>query len=423
MMQKTIEPKNIAGTVLAIQSKSAAHRALICAALAKEKCFIRCAKSNKDIEATARCLEALGAHIERTDDGFLVEPAVELAKYPELDCGESGSTLRFMLPIVAALGCGAKFIRRNHLAKRPLSPLYEVLVAHGAELAAVDSEPFSCEGKISGGVYQIDGGVSSQYISGLLLAMPLLGEKCSLEIVGKIESEPYIALTLQMMRKFGVAPQYKERTFYFSGEERYHAPREIAVEGDWSNAAFFLAMGAIKSRDGVTVSGLDLDSAQGDRKIVDILRDFGAKIELDRKNQAVTVKQGTLCAQRIDAAQIPDLVPILAVVAAVAKGTTEIYNAARLRIKECDRLQAMSSNLKLLGADITETADGLVIEGGKALHGNRVFSYNDHRIAMSMAAAALLCEGAVVIEQAEAVSKSYPNFWEDWASLLKEADK
>lgn len=422
-MQKVIEPKNISGTIAAIQSKSAAHRALICAALAKEKCFIHCEKSNKDIEATARCLEAIGARIERTDKGFLVEPIAELKEYPELDCGESGSTLRFMLPIVAALGCGAQFVRRNHLAKRPLSPLYEVLAAHGAELAAVDSEPFSCVGKISGGAYQIDGGVSSQYISGLLLAMPLLEEKCSLEIVGRIESEPYIALTLQMMRKFGVAPQYKNRTFYFSGEEHYHAPGEIVIEGDWSNAAFFLAMGAINSNEGITVQGLDLSSAQGDRKIVDILADFGAEIERDEKNGAITVKKGDLHAQRIDAAQIPDLVPILAVVAAAAKGTTEIYNAARLRIKECDRLQAMSNNLKLLGADIMETADGLVIVGGKALHGNQVFSYNDHRIAMSMAAAALLCEGTVVIEQAEAVSKSYPNFWEDWATLLKEVDK
>lgn len=418
-MQKIINPKSACGTILAIPSKSAAHRALICAALADKKCMIICAETNKDIEATAHCLNALGAHIERTTEGYIVEPLSQVSKRAQLDCGESGSTLRFMLPVAAAIGAETEFIRRNHLKQRPLSPLYEVLCENGAEISPQKEEPLWLKGKIKGGSYQIDGSVSSQYISGLLMALPLLGEKCTLEITGKIESEPYIRLTLQMMEIFGVQPRYENRTFYFDGVTRYQAPEEITVEGDWSNAAFFLAMGALGSADGVGVTGLNLHSAQGDSAIADILAEFGAEVTKDENKGAVRVKKKNLHAIKIDAAQIPDLVPILAVVAAAAEGVTEIYHAERLRIKECDRLQAMYTNLSALGVDITETAEGLKICGGKKLVGAQVDGFNDHRIVMSMAAAALLCEGNVIIDGAEAVAKSYPKFWEDWAKVTE----
>lgn len=419
-MEKTINPQNASGIIQAIPSKSAAHRALICAALSERGCVLKCTESNKDIDATVRCLNALGANISRNENGFTVEPIKEASAQAVLDCGESGSTLRFMLPIAAALGVSAKFIRRNHLKERPLSPLYEVLSEHGAKLSAQEAEPFSSEGKIAGGEYKIDGAVSSQYISGLLMALPLLKEKCSLEIIGKIESEPYIKLTLEMMKKFGVEPKCDGRVFYFTGEERYQAPQEVTVEGDWSNAAFFLTMGALRSDEGITVTGLDLHSAQGDRAIADLLAQFGAYIEKDETHGAVKVTPNKLHAIKIDASQIPDLVPILAVAATVAEGVTEIYHAERLRIKECDRLEAMRVNLTALGAEVYETKDGLVIMGGRGLTGNRVMGYNDHRIVMSMAAAALLCDGAVTIEGAEAVSKSYPKFWEDWKKINKE---
>lgn len=419
-MQKIINPISASGTIRAIPSKSAAHRALICAALADKKCVITCAETNKDIEATARCLNALGADIKRTADGYIVVPLRNVSGRAQLDCGESGSTLRFMLPVAAAIGAEAEFIRRNHLKERPLSPLYEVLGEHGAVMLPQKEEPLYLKGQLKGGCYQIDGSVSSQYISGLLMALPLLEEKSSLKIVGKIESEPYIKLTLQMMEIFGVHPRYENRTYYFSGEECYQTPEEITVEGDWSNAAFFLAMGAIGSADGVEVTGLNLHSAQGDRAIVDILAEFGAEVTKDESKGAVRVKKGNLRATKIDAAQIPDLVPILSVVAAAAEGVTEIYHAERLRIKECDRLKAMYVNMSALGAEVTETADGLKICGGKKLGGARVESFNDHRIVMSMAAAALLCEGDVIIDGAEAVAKSYPKFWEDWEKVSEE---
>ena len=238
-MEKRINPLKACGSIQAVPSKSAAHRALICAAFAQGSCRINCPRSNEDIAATVRCLRALGAEISETQQGFTVKPLARLNEQAELDCGESGSTLRFMLSVVTALGVNAKFMRRRHLAKRPLSPLYEVLTAHGAELSAQASEPFCAEGKIKGCAYQIDGAVSSQYISGLLLAMPLLKEPCNLEITGEIASESYINLTLEMMRKFGVCPRREKVIFYFSGEETYQAPQEITVEGDWSNAAFF----------------------------------------------------------------------------------------------------------------------------------------------------------------------------------------
>lgn len=422
-MEKRINPLKACGSIQAVPSKSAAHRALICAAFAQGSCRINCPRSNEDIAATVRCLRALGAEISETQQGFTVKPLARLNEQAELDCGESGSTLRFMLSVVTALGVNAKFMRRRHLAKRPLSPLYEVLTAHGAELSAQASEPFCAEGKIKGCAYQIDGAVSSQYISGLLLAMPLLKEPCTLEITGEIASESYINLTLEMMRKFGVCPRREKGIFYFSGEETYQAPQEITVEGDWSNAAFFLAMRALKSEEGVTVRGLDLHSAQGDRAIGELLAEFGAVIEKDEAQGALKADKGTLKGIKIDAAQIPDLVPILAVVAAAAEGRTEIYHAARLRLKECDRLAALRDNLTALGAEIKETADGLIIDGGRALKGARVRGYNDHRIIMSMAAAALLCDGTVTIDEAEAVSKSYPSFWEDWAKICEEASE
>ena len=418
-MNKTIKPTKAAGITAAIPSKSVAHRLLICAALADKPCRIACPKLNKDIEATTNCLRALGAEISYAKGEFEVTPLKQAAGQAQLNCGESGSTLRFLLPLAAALGTQASFKREGRLAQRPLAPLDEVLKEHGAVLSDPKSEPLTLKGQLTGGDYQIDGGVSSQYISGLLFALPLLKEQCTLKITGKIESLPYIDLTVNALKAFGIELAMNEQSFLIKNDLKYTAPQKLEVEGDWSNAAFFLAMGALGSIEGVTVTNLNLHSAQGDKEIAEILNRFGAKVTADESLGTVTVQKGDLHAIEIDAAQIPDLVPILAIVAAKAQGTTRIYNASRLRLKESDRLAAIRLNLNALGGQAEETDDGLLIHGTGKLKGGRADSFNDHRMVMSAAAAALISEEAVTVSGAEAVEKSYPAFWQDLAHIYE----
>jgi 3-phosphoshikimate 1-carboxyvinyltransferase len=377
-MDIAVNPGPLSGTVRAVPSKSAAHRAMICAALADTPTEIICDGTSKDIEATGACLAALES------SGAL------------LPCGESGSTLRFLLPIVGALGRKASFVLEGRLPERPLSPLYEELVRHGCKLSPQGTSPFTVEGQLMAGDYTLDGGVSSQFISGLLFALPLLGGDSTITLTGRVESLPYIGMTLEMLKTFGINVEYSNGVFMVGGRQRYRSPGTVKVEGDWSNAAFWLCAGAISGRE-ITVTGLDADSKQGDRAVVEILARFGKDLR----------------GIEIDAADIPDLVPILSVVAAAAKGETVIRGAGRLRDKESDRLAAVCDVLGTLGADVTETEDGLRIVGGKPLKGGTVSSWGDHRIAMSAATAAVLCAEPIVIQGAEAVNKSYPTFFEE----------
>jgi 3-phosphoshikimate 1-carboxyvinyltransferase len=313
-----------------------------------------------------------------------------------LPCGESGSTFRFLLPVVGALGRKASFILEGRLPERPLSPLYEELVRHGCKLSPQGANPFTIEGQLTPGSYTLDGGVSSQFISGLLFALPLLGGDSTISLTGKAESLPYIEMTLDTLKTFQINIGYDGKAFTIPGRQKYISPGTVQVEGDWSNAAFWLCAGAV-SGNTVTVTGLDPHSKQGDRAVAEILGRFGKDLH----------------GIEIDAANIPDLVPILSVVAAAAKGPTRIYNAGRLRDKESDRLAAIRDVLGKLGADIRETEDGLVINGGKPLTGGTVSSWGDHRIAMSAAIAAVLCAGPVIIQGAEAADKSYPTFFDE----------
>jgi 3-phosphoshikimate 1-carboxyvinyltransferase len=411
-----ISPAGLNGVVRAIPSKSQAHRALICAALADKPTIIECEGGSDDITATAECLSALGAKIEREAGVYTVYPLnrTENGGIASLPCGESGSTFRFMLPIAGALGRKASFILKGRLPERPLSPLYEELVRHGAKLPPQGTVPFNTEGQLTPGRYSLDAGVSSQFISGLLFALPLLNGSSELQLTGQAESFPYIELTLAMLDMFGVHTEYKDNVFFIPGGQVFRSPGKLLVEGDWSNAAFWLAAGAIGAGS-ITCANLNLQSSQGDRAILDILTKFGARVKTN--GSAVTVSGGKLRGIEIDARDIPDLVPILAVVAATAEGNTVIRNAGRLRIKESDRLAAVSAVLRGLGADADETEDGLVIHGGMALKGGQVSSCGDHRIAMSAAIAATRCEQPVVIQGAQAVNKSYPGFFDDLRSL------
>lgn len=430
-MDKVLHFPRLNGIVRAPSSKSEAHRALIVAALAGlygAGCHVRrvrCTDLNQDIEATVRCLSALGAGISREGEDFVVTPIARIPEQAELDCGESGSTLRFLLPVCCALGSveGApegftvSLIGHGRLPERPLSPLYEELVAHGAVLSPMGSNPLMVQGKLTAGDYAVDGGVSSQFISGLLLALPLIGGDSTLSVTGKIESVPYIHMTTDAISRVtgavgGDLPRYSVTA---RGSHPMFPIENCAslVGGDWSGAAFFLTAGVLCGEgDSITLTGLDLGSRQGDKAIVEVLRSMGGDVR--ETEDGLTAFSSRLHGVRIDATQIPDLVPILAVAASVADGETVIFGASRLRLKESDRLKTVSDMIAALGGDITETPDGLIIRGVPSLWGGIVDAAGDHRIAMSGAVAATVCREAVTVVGAESVAKSYPAFWDEF---------
>lgn len=429
-MQIKITPHPLSGCVQAPVSKSVAHRLLICSALGDRPCTIRCTGTNADIEATIRCLCAMGAKIWWEDDLIHVIPISPDHKIPSpatLDCGESGSTLRFLLPVVCALGLDAQLIGQGRLSSRPLSPLYEELTTHGAMMSANGKLPLeihAAENGLTGGKFVIDGGVSSQFISGLLFALPLLNEPAEIVVTGKLESANYIDLTLSALHKFGITPEVTSRGWRFSGNEHYHSPDALTVEGDWSNAAFWFASGVL-STDSLTITGLSGDSLQGDKAIVNLLRQFGANIE--HLNDTYTVFPAPLHGIEIDAAHIPDLVPILSVVAAYAEGETTIRNIARLRIKESDRVETTLFLLGALGVIAFADEDTLTIIGASGfsrptISAPLLSSYNDHRIAMAASIGAAYASpdeanDALIIEDAQAVNKSYPDFYQQFRLL------
>lgn len=389
-MDITIFPRKLSGTIHAIPSKSQAHRILICAAFSDSPTAIECPATNDDIDATVDCLNALGADIVKSQNGFLVTPVQSIPSSAVLNCRESGSTLRFMLPVCAALGVDTIFQMAGRLPSRPLSPLWEELVAKGCVLSRPDANTIRCQGKLQGGSFTIDGGISSQFITGLMFALALLPGDNQLHITGKVESKPYIEMTRSVLEIFGV----KTDGVHFGNLFPFHSPGQIAVEGDWSNGAFFIAAAALGND--VTITGLDPKSSQGDRAIREL---------------AETLKQNIT----VSGEDIPDLIPILAVVAGAKKGAT-FENIGRLRLKESDRIESVKAMLTALqvytltGEDWMQVSPGLykrcTIDAG-----------NDHRIAMSAAIAATVADGPVTILGAECVSKSYPDFWSDYTKL------
>ena len=420
-MNITINRPPSGGTVKAIASKSQAHRLLICAALSDKKTRVDCTETSVDIEATAGCLRALGARISRDDEGYVVEPirASSLGDTKTLDCCESGSTLRFMLPVCCALGVTAEFHMSGRLPQRPMSPLLEQLSAHGCTFSGEGSSSLNVIGKLTGGEFNLPGNISSQFISGLLLA-PVDGDSV-INVAGKPESKPYVDMTLDALKLFGVKIESFDGGYrVFGCAESYKSPGLTVVEGDWSNAAFWLCAGAI-GKNAVTCTGLNLKSSQGDMAVVEMLKRFGATVTYGA--DSVTAAPSKLRGIRIDAGDTPDLVPVLAVVASAAQGETVIYNAERLRIKESDRLSTVEQTLRTLGADITQTRDGLIIKGADILRGGAVSSFGDHRIAMTAAIASIVCKGKVTINGAEAVDKSYPGFWSDFTALGADVTK
>lgn len=413
-MKRLLLPGERSGEVRIPASKSQAHRLLICAALSKEETRIRCDGLSRDILATVACLRAMGAEIREEGDALCVHPIGDIpATEVQLSCGESGSTLRFLLPVAGALGIRGSFLREGRLPERPLAPLDRELTAHGMELRE-EGSALHVQGQLLPGAYLLPGNVSSQYISGLLLALPLLEGASRLTVEGSIESAAYIQMTENALKLSGVFYTKEDNNYCIAGGQRPALRGEIMVEGDWSNAAFFLCMGAL-SEKGVLVRGLDSASPQGDRAVLELLSRFGAELQIGE--DGILVRKGALRGIEIDAAPIPDLIPVLSVLAAGAQGDTVIHNAGRLRLKESDRLKTTAELLHSLGGSVEELADGLVIHGVGSLVGGEADSFGDHRIAMSAAVAACLCREPVELSGAECVAKSYPRFWEDWDRL------
>ena len=413
MTELTLSPGMRTGTVSAPSSKSHAHRLLICAALGKEKLSIDCGDISMDIAATAACLDALCADIHCGGDGIItLEPRPGKEGSRLLPCGESGSTLRFLIPVCGALGESVTFKMEGRLSERPLAPLDGLLREHGMSIER-EGSLLHCSGRLRSGDFEIPGDISSQYISGLLFALPLLEGDSVLRVTGKTESEAYIAMTESALSSSGIVFRKQGGEYRIPGKQVYALKDGCRAEGDLSNAAFFLCMGALSER-GITVENIPTDTLQGDRAVIDLLRRFGASVT--EKGGSVTVRRGELKGLEIDASGIPDLVPVLSVVASQAEGETRIVNASRLRLKESDRLSSTAALINGLGGRVSELADGLVILGGR-LDGGIAYSCNDHRIAMSAAAAACVCRGPVTVTEPECTRKSFPRFWDTFTKL------
>ncbi len=413
-MNIEVYPHTLTGNVEAIASKSQAHRLIIAAALSDKDTTVNINSLSEDIQATLNVLDALGATAQQVDDTkLIISPLTKAKANARLNCGESGSTLRFMLPVAAALGArDAVFTGEGKLPKRPMEPLLTALAQKGVVIKGTEL-PLRIKGQLEAGTFSLPGNISSQFISGLLFALPLLPEDSSIEITSPRESQGYIDMTIAALKIFGIQIQETDKGYYIKGGQKYISPGAVKVEGDWSNAAFWFTAGALGKT--ITVTGLDESSYQGDKAILPILEKMGAKVI--RKDNAVTVSPSPLQGIQIDAGEIPDLVPILSVAAAGAQGKTVIKNAQRLRLKESDRLLAMNQCLSLLGGDIKETEDGLIINGGQKLDGTKVPSFQDHRIVMSMAIASVIAKSPIIIQGAESVKKSYPHFFRDFQRL------
>ncbi len=398
------------GIVTLPPSKSMAHRAVICAALANGVSNLHNIALSNDIRATLTCMQQLGATVTAQDTIYHMGGITQPTASATLDCGESGSTLRFLIPIAAALGTSVTFCGQGRLLQRPMTAFISPLQAHGVTLVQ-DNEGIRVSGKLQSGVYHLPGNVSSQFVSGFLMALPLLAEGGEVVVEGQLESASYVDLTIDVLAQFGVTVTREGNTrFSVAGGQQYQ-PQAYAVEADYSQSAFFLVAAALGRP--VTCLGLSMHSKQGDMAILSLLERCGATITT-AANGGITVTATHLTGCTIDVTNIPDLVPPLAVLLSFCEGESHITGAARLRLKESDRLAAMTSELTKLGARITCSEDALHIQGVKRLQGGTVDAWGDHRIAMAMAVAAIGCDAPVILHGSDTVAKSYPSFWDDF---------
>lgn len=401
-MDIKLSPSVLSGDLSIPASKSCAHRAVICASLANGESLLTGVTMSKDIEATISSMTALGASFEINGDTVKVKginTKSPISGTAEIDCNESGSTLRFVMPVAAALGVESVFHGQGRLPQRPIDIYKRELSNHGITFHTAEM-PYKISGRLTGGIYEIEGNVSSQFITGLLFALPLADGDSEIRMTSHLESRPYVDITIDMLKRFGIEITESENSFKIKGNQQY-IPNNEHIEGDYSQSAFFYVANALGSD--VNILNLKENSVQGDRAIINIIKE--------------STKNGYISGFKADCSDIPDLVPILSVLGAYGSETSVIFNAERLRIKESDRLVACADMLNNLGGNVTVTADGLEIVPTSELPGGTVDSFGDHRIVMATAIAALKCKGDVIIHGAEAVEKSYPDFFEDYTRL------
>lgn len=425
MEKVCIFPHPLKGEVHVPSSKSMGHREIICAGLANGCSIVDNISMSKDIEATMRCLKAMGVAIEEIPSAYAGRTALRVTGTGKLwaadggaDCGESGSTLRFFIPLGALLGAKFTFVGHGKLVSRPLDAYYDIFNEQNLKYENNAGQlPLTVNGILKPGTYKLPGDVSSQFVSGLLFALPLLDGDSVVEITSPLESASYVDLTLSCLKKYGISVENvngEHRKYIVPGKQQYVAQKTM-VEADWSQAAFWLVGGSLGEM--VKCTGISTDTLQGDKAVVDIMERMEAKLDVDATT--IVASHGLTKKTVIDATNCPDIIPILTVLASVSEGTTEIINAARLRIKECDRLKAISTELNKMGAEIEELPEGLVIQGHpEGLQGGaECDAWNDHRIAMSIAVAASVSREPVTLEGAKSVQKSYPAFWQDFVAV------
>ncbi len=410
-MDIKISSGKLSGKIDAVSSKSEAHRLLICAALSDKETEVKVLQRSKDIDTTAKALTALGAGIKYEGGSFFVSPIRQPCKSAVINCFDSGSTLRFILPVAAIMSDETFFTGTGRLPNRPIAELIKAMGKNGAVFSG-GSLPFRLNGKLRSGDYILPGNVSSQYVSGLLTALPKLKGDSRIILTSELESSAYADLTLFCLNKFGVKAEKREKSFLVPGLQKYQSPEKVSAGGDWSAAAFFLAAGVLG--EPVSLWGLDEKSPQADRAVIDILCRFGGKISVS--GDKVTAAPGFLRGIDVDISETPDLLPALSVVAAFSQGETRFYKAGRLRSKESDRLSACAAMINKLGGLARELPEGIVVQG-KPLKGGTVEGFGDHRMVMAAAIAALFSQEASIITGAQAVEKSYPDFFKDFRRL------
>lgn len=404
-----ITPRMLKGKVTPPPSKSAAHRAIICASMSNGVSKIEPFETSNDMRATIGAVKALGAKVSLSENCLTVNGRDTFrTNCREIDCLESGSTLRFIIPVASLTDSEIIFTGKGRLPERPIGPYLDCLPKSGVICETKGGLPLKTKGKLKSGEFSLPGNISSQFITGLLLALPALTDDSIIKLTTPLESAGYVDLSISVMKQFGISVECREQSYFVKGSQKYTSCNFI-TEADWSQAAFWLAAGALGAD--ITCDGIETGSKQGDKAILDILKRLGAKVTGTR------VCPGALSGCEIDASQIPDLVPPIAAVAALSRGTTVITGAKRLRIKESDRLSCVTRELNALGARIKETEDGLVIDGVNELKGGEADGCNDHRIVMALSIAAMRSCGKVTINGCECINKSYPKFFEHYNSL------
>ena len=415
-----IVPVPLRGKISVPASKSELHRMLICAAFSDRPVRIGAAAGylSGDIEATVRCLGSLGASVAAEDDAVTVTPVKEHKNSAVLYCGESGSTLRMLLPAAAAV-CGALDVTgRGSLLGRPVGELTDEMQRHGVKFSS-RTLPFSTEGLLSGGSFSVPGDITSQYLSGLLLASPLLEGGTSIELTSELASAGYAVMTLDIMERFGVHA-IKDGTRYVCTGKGYVSPEKLDTGGDFSAAAAFITMAAAGKDCDIVLTGLNAASCQPDRKVLDIVERSGADIEVS--DTGIRVRSSSLGALSADAGEVPDLIPVLSAASCASTGTSVFRGCARLRYKESDRMSGMTAMLSSMGARVTSDGDTFTVGRPEKGISCIIDPSGDHRTVMAAAVAAYALSVPVTVRNAEAVEKSYPRFFDDLRSLGGKAD-